>query len=140
MWKMTRKELLDNINSDVNKHTTYKTDYAQYMLSEWWTVANGAGDCEDYALAKYRKCIAAEIPTSELRLATCWTENDGYHAVLLADDAETNTTWVLDNRFPNLKSHWDAISDGYKFDKIQVAGTKDWEDYTVEVKPISAFK
>lgn len=127
------------VNAEVNFETQYKTDLELYGLLEFWTVANGAGDCDDYALAKRQRLLAAGWPVEKLRLACVFTETSegrqrlankraggraaGDHAVLVVSTSAGD--FILDNRFdrPMLLSET-----GYDLDRIQVAGSNEWEE------------
>ena len=86
------------VNLAVNAETAYRSDPELYGRPEFWTEAAGAGDCEDYALAKRQRLRALGWPEESLRLAVCTYKGAG-HAVLTVDtDAGT---WVLDNRYPD---------------------------------------
>ena len=108
--------IASTINAHVNASTSYCSDATLYGRPEFWEVAAGQGDCEDYALAKRAALLKAGADLDDLRLATCWTENDEYHAVLIVttDDGE----FVLDNRYPDpmprqlLPYRWDKIQKG----------------------------
>ena len=106
------------VNAKVNM-LPYKADPGG---DDWKPITEAGGDCDSYATEKYRRLVALGWPKSALRLATCWVETGEYHAVLLADlDGQT---LVLDNRYPHPMEH-DLLS--YKWDKLQVAGTQQWE-------------
>lgn len=119
------------INSKINL-LPYKADAARYFTPEWWCeIDEGGGDCDDYAVAKLRKLLAAGMSISALRFATAFVEpsfapekKDRYHAVLLAD---LDQTYVLDNRQTLLRTPERAEKAGYEFHKIQIAGAQDWE-------------
>lgn len=116
-------EILKKLNTSVNATITYKTDDKKYGLNDFWEVAKGEGDCEDYALLKLHKCLDLGIDISYLKLATCWVETGEYHCVLLV--ALNGQDVVLDNRFddpfpPSSRS-------GYKWDRKQkIGGSKEW--------------
>lgn len=84
------------INSLVNRSTTYMTDMQQYGVPEYWEPANKYGDCEDYALLKRVKLIESGFDPTALHLACCWVETGEYHCVLLAET--DNGIFALDNR------------------------------------------
>lgn len=85
------------INRQVNESTTYKADIEQYGKPEWWTIANGCGDCEDYALLK-RHLLREAGYGDAVHMVTCLTETGEGHCVLLVDTPDGFR--VLDNRFP----------------------------------------
>jgi predicted transglutaminase-like cysteine proteinase len=109
------RALTDTINAQINESTRYKADAALYGIDEFWTVAEHEGDCEDYALAKRQQFIAQGYGGA-VRLATCWTERDEYHAVLIVTTDEGD--YVLDNRHPypmrrqDLNYRWHKIQEG----------------------------
>jgi predicted transglutaminase-like cysteine proteinase len=108
---------LQSVNERINA-LPYKAD-----IGDDWTPITAAGDdCDSYATAKFEALATMGWPVASLRLATCWTEDTAYHAVLLAD--LEGQTWVLDNR-----KAWPIEFEllPYKWDKLQVAGTQDWE-------------
>lgn len=116
-------EVIQNIQRDVNNKITYTEDAAKYPyleIPEYWEIIEeqrGRGDCDDYVMTK-RHLLRQEFPEQHgaIRVATCWDENDDYHAVLLID---TNRgTFVLDNRETNVVS-WRSLD--YQWHKIQRA-------------------
>src|SRR3546814_10828787 len=61
---------LDAVNSDVNRNIHYVADSRTFDRSEYWTLPQGQGDCEDLALEKRRRLNAmgrSEEHTSELQ-------------------------------------------------------------------------
>ena len=122
-------ELLLKVNYTVNSNTRFIPDIALYRLPDFWNIADGNGDCEDYAVTKRRLLLKEGIPGRFLWLATCYTEGPkrqiteqgrtfwlpglrgrgGYHAVLLVDTDKG--TLVLDNRF-NYVEPWDGSGVG----------------------------
>jgi len=113
---------LYDVQVAVNAGTTYRTDPDLYGRPEYWTAAEGAGDCEDYALAKLRRLMALGWPRADLRIATCWDETGGYHAVLTVDT--DHGCYVLDNRQPGLVP-WAQLP--YRWDKRELPGNRQWE-------------
>lgn len=95
------------VNREINAAIRYRNDFAQHGVADLWTapvatLAAGAGDCEDYAIAKYAALIAAGVPASELRILLVRdraVRQD--HAVLAARNGER---WlILDNRWSELR-------------------------------------
>lgn len=93
---------LGEINRAVNLSVRPMSDIAQYGVEDRWasplkTLAAGAGDCEDYAIAKYVALQAAGVPADDLRLVIVrdvGLQED--HAVVAA---RLDRSWVmLDNR------------------------------------------
>jgi predicted transglutaminase-like cysteine proteinase len=61
------------INDFFNRNIRYMTDPQLWKQKEYWatpleTLGKGAGDCEDYAIAKYASLRMLGIPDSRLRL------------------------------------------------------------------------
>lgn len=127
MMSKARWEQLRRVQREVNADTQYRTDLELYGKREFWAVAEGEGDCEDYALAKRRRLLKLGWPADTLRIATCWAEGargpgtGGYHAVLVA--VTDRGDFVLDNR-RHWVVPWEELP--YHWDKIQVAGERDW--------------
>lgn len=109
------------VNAKVNL-LPYCSDPKQYDKPDFWTDILESGDCEDYALTKLHRLLALGWPISMMRLACCYCETGEYHAVLLVDfDGQT---WVLDNRYGH-PMEFQMLP--YKWDRIQIAGTREWE-------------
>lgn len=90
-------EIAKRINHQVNREIRYMTDREQYGVADFWIhePASGFGDCEDYALTKFKRLITAGIPRKRMGIYVVWAFFNGYregHAVLVIDDR-----WVLDN-------------------------------------------
>lgn len=93
---------LGEINRAVNLAIRPMSDLANYGEVDVWssplaTLARGAGDCEDYAIAKMAALKAAGVPSEDLRLVILHDNTHGEdHAVLAA---RLDGRWlVLDNR------------------------------------------
>lgn len=108
---------LRKVNSDINL-----LPYVPEVVEDWSSITITGGDCDSYATRKFEELTKIGWPASVLRLATCYTETNEMHAVLLADHNEQ--TWVLDNRYP-LPMEFQALP--YAWILIQIAGTQQWE-------------
>ncbi|HUO01928.1 MAG TPA: transglutaminase-like cysteine peptidase [Rhizomicrobium sp.] len=98
-------EQLDQVNQDVNRAIAPEDDLAHYGRAEYWTIpTDGKGDCEDYALTKREKLIAAGVSPRALRIALVRTSRGEGHAVLTV--ATDHGDYVLDNLAANVRS-WD---------------------------------
>ena len=93
---------LGEVNRAVNLAIRPISDLAQYGVADRWAppldaLARGAGDCEDYAIAKYAALRAAGIGEDDLRLLIVRdVRSREDHAVLTA---RLDGRWlVLDNR------------------------------------------
>jgi predicted transglutaminase-like cysteine proteinase len=119
-------KLINTVNQDVNREVKKSTDFDLYGLMEYWTlprVINGKmyGDCEDYALEKRRRLIAAGVPTEALSMAVAITARGESHAVLVV--SLESGDWVLDNLTP-WATPWGEMN--YHWVQRQIAGTSRW--------------
>jgi predicted transglutaminase-like cysteine proteinase len=116
------KDMVRIVNGRINSRVTYATDMELYGVEEFWTQATSQGDCEDYAIAKAVMLLDEGFPHEDMRIATGWTEDHVYHAVLLVRVEDGD--WVMDNRHKQIVRLEET---GYQLDKIQVPGTNLWE-------------
>ena len=93
---------LGEINRAINLAIKPMTDMAQYGQIDVWssplvTFTTGAGDCEDYAIAKFVALRLAGMPADDLRIVVLRdTINGEGHAVAMA---RLDQHWLtLDNR------------------------------------------
>ncbi len=98
---------LNSINTATNVRIRPVTDRAQHNQVEVWQYPKGAGDCEDYALEKRRKLIAAGWPEKSLRMATARNPKGNLHAVLIVVTEQGD--YVLDN-VTNRIHAWDKTA------------------------------
>lgn len=61
------------VNQFFNANTRFEDDIIHWKKNDYWatpleTLGSGAGDCEDFAIAKYQTLLLLGIPTSQLRL------------------------------------------------------------------------
>lgn len=64
---------LKSVNEFFNRRTRFLTDQEIWRQSDYWatpmeTLAKGAGDCEDFTIAKYFTLLSLDIPVEQLRL------------------------------------------------------------------------
>ncbi len=105
------------INTKINLR-----EYKSQIGDDWNPFTDNGFDCNNYATLKYEELVLHGWDRKSLRLATCWVETGEYHAVLLVD--WQGQTFVLDNRYP-LPMEFQVLP--YKWHKIQIAGTQQWE-------------
>jgi len=70
----TDREKLEKINSFFNKKIVFVNDTDLYGTKDYWAtpvefLARGAGDCEDYAIAKYFSLKIMGVAEEKLRIA-----------------------------------------------------------------------
>jgi predicted transglutaminase-like cysteine proteinase len=87
---------LVTVNNQMNASIVPVTDQAFYNLAEYWTYADGYGDCEDIALDKQRALIAAGWNPSTLLMTVVRQDNGEGHAVLMVRTDRGDL--VLDNQ------------------------------------------
>ncbi len=64
---------LDVVNRFFNRRILFRDDMQVWHVEDYWaspleTLQQGAGDCEDFAIAKYFSLLASGMPASQLRL------------------------------------------------------------------------
>lgn len=107
-------ELLD-VNSTVNMNIAPVEDKDLYLQEEFWTFpSGGAGDCEDYVLAKKKILAERGWPASAMLITVVKQENGSGHAVLMVRTDRGDL--VLDNQ-ASLISTWNVTP--YKYLKRQ---------------------
>jgi len=119
-------KLLNQINQAVNREVKKASDLDLYGMPEYWSLPrliDGKlyGDCEDYALEKRRRLIAAGVPESALSLAVAVTARGEGHAVLMISLKSGDV--VLDNLTP-WATPWEDLN--YHWVQRQVPGTALW--------------
>jgi len=100
------------VNRAVNLAIRPMSDQAQYGAPDIWATplmsfASGAGDCEDYAIAKYVALVQAGMPAADLRLVVVHDRRtDEGHMVAAA---RVDGDWlILDNRTMRLVADRDV--------------------------------
>lgn len=94
---------LNRVNRFFNQ-ITYKTDADLWGKADYWAtprefLSQGAGDCEDYAIAKYLTLKTLGVPDKRLFLTHVTLRSTGQqHMVLLYREADSGALLVLDNR------------------------------------------
>lgn len=121
---LSRRELLERVQAEVNAFA-YVGDIEQFGRPDFWERISraGVGDCEDYALEKRARLLAAGVPAEDLRIACCFTETGEYHAILIARDGAAD--WILDQRLPRIATADELRGLGYRGDRIQAGQA--WE-------------
>lgn len=95
------QDMLDMVNRTINGAITYRSDRAVWGVGDYWATpaeiaAKGAGDCEDYAIAKYWLLRSMGVPDDQLQLVLLQdTRRQLFHAVLVVHTA--SGAYVLDN-------------------------------------------
>ncbi len=90
-------DLLEAVQGEVNRAIAPRAEPAGQDL---WQLGARSGDCEDYALAKQQRLLAAGLPRGTVRLATASLADGERHAVLVVETERG--TLVLDNLQPHV--------------------------------------
>lgn len=120
--------LIEGVNRQINQNIVATTDEKLYGRTEYWTLPEDAGDCEDYVLLKRKTLAALGIPQALMLITVVQDENGEAHAVLSIPTPRGEV--VLDNRRDEVL-HWSVT--GYSFVKRQsVADPTRWVALTRE--------
>ncbi|EXF47358.1 periplasmic protein-like protein [Pseudomonas sp. BAY1663] len=70
---LDEREKLDQVNRFFNRHIAFSDDMHVWQQEDYWAtpveaLLKGAGDCEDYALAKYFTLRRLGIPSERMRI------------------------------------------------------------------------
>jgi len=110
----TQEELqrLREINDFFNRRLAFRDDAVTWGVPDYWaspleSLEKRAGDCEDYAIAKYFSLTAAGVPTARLRLVYVRARLAGQslaHMVLAYYAQPGAEPLILDNLRPEVLS------------------------------------
>ncbi len=122
---------LEAVNSFFNRAVTFADDSVAWGQVDYWaspieTLAKGAGDCEDYAIAKYFSLTATGLPVSSLRLVYVRAMLAGgggqpprsqAHMVLAYYGDNPDDPLILDNLVPDIRhaSHRGDLTPVFSF-------------------------
>ena len=107
---------LKSVNDFLNRNLRFEDDQTLWGQSDYWatpleTLSAGAGDCEDFSIAKYFTLKAIGIPTSRLRLIYVRAQLGGptsgmsqAHMVLAYYPSPDSEPLVLDNLISEIRS------------------------------------
>ena len=131
------------INRAFNLAIRPMSDQAQYGVEDLWTsplatLAAGAGDCEDYAIAKLVALREAGISSDDLRMVILRSLSSGEdHAVVAA---RVDGRWrMLDNRYFLMIEDSDVTKFQPVF-AIDAGGAKRFEQPSIAVAALTAEK
>ena len=101
-----RRAELAAVNRSVNDGIRYVADTRSSGRSEYWTLPQTEGDCEDLALEKRRRLIEMGWPQDSLLIALATVPRVGGHAVLVA--VTDKGDFVLDVRDQDVRP-WEQV-------------------------------
>lgn len=130
---------VNKVNKFFNDQMRYESDQKHWGQTDYWatpleSLGTAAGDCEDFAIAKYVSLRAMGIPDSKLRImyVRAMSVNEP-HMVLIYMETEDSVPLVLDNlikkvqpasRRPDLKPIYGFNAEGLWLAKAQGLGRK----------------
>lgn len=100
---VTDKEKLEKINSFFNKKIAFVNDADLYGVKDYWAtpvefISRGAGDCEDFAIAKYFSLKIMGISEEKIRIAYVKAlQYNIFHMVMLYYSTPGAEPLILDN-------------------------------------------
>lgn len=131
---------LSAVNSFFNDNIQFKDDIALWGQDDYWaspleTIGKGAGDCEDFTIAKFVALRLLDIPLDKLRLTYVKAKIGGAssglaqaHMVLSYYETPAATPLILDNLYPKIKpaNQRPDLTPvfGFNSDRLWVGGSK----------------
>ncbi|WP_137818502.1 transglutaminase-like cysteine peptidase [Pseudomonas sp. 2FG] len=117
-------EKLHAVNRYFNHHVRFSTDIALWKQSDYWatpieTLVKGAGDCEDFSLAKYFTLRQLGVAEEKLRIAYAKVlKSNQAHMVLTYYSTPSAEPLVLDNLINSIRPAAERrdLSLSYAFD------------------------
>ena len=105
------RERLTAINTFFNTRVAFRDDIETWGQIDYWATPlelldKGAGDCEDYAIAKYMSLLSAGVPQARLRLVYVRAQFQGRpqaHMVLAYYAQPESEPLILDNINPEIR-------------------------------------
>jgi predicted transglutaminase-like cysteine proteinase len=108
--KLSDKEKLKAVNDFFNQQIEFVDDSYLWKVNDYWAtplevLAIGAGDCEDYSIAKYFTLLELGVSDSKMRITYVKAiELNQAHMVLTYFEKPGAVPVVLDNLVPQIKS------------------------------------
>jgi len=106
----TDLEKLNRVNDFFNQNIKFKNDIDLWGVSDYWatpseTLIAGAGDCEDYSIAKYFSLLKLGIRAEKLRITyvTIARRGDEAHMILSYFPKPGDDPLVMDSLIPEVK-------------------------------------
>lgn len=106
---MPEMEKLKSVNDFFNQNTAFIDDSILWQKSDYWAtpiefLLKGAGDCEDYSIAKYYTLLEMGIAENKMRITyvKSLTLNQA-HMVLTYYESPQAIPFVLDNLLASIK-------------------------------------
>jgi len=106
---LTEMQKLKEVNDFFNQQIEFVDDADLWGMVDYWAtpvefLAQGAGDCEDYSIAKYFTLRELGVPDKKMRITYVKAiELNQAHMVLTYFDTPRSIPVVLDNLIPTIK-------------------------------------
>lgn len=106
---LPEKDKLKKVNDFFNQRINFVDDIGLWHVNDYWAtpvefLAQGAGDCEDYAIAKYFTLKALGVPEDKIRITYVKAlEYNQAHMVLTYFETPRSIPVVLDNLITQIK-------------------------------------
>jgi predicted transglutaminase-like cysteine proteinase len=110
---MPERDKLQQVNDFFNRNIEFVDDLVLWLKNDYWAtpvelLAKGAGDCEDFSIAKYFTLIEIGVDESKLRITYVKAlKLNLSHMVLTYFESPQAVPLVLDNLNPNISSATD---------------------------------
>ncbi len=106
---LTEADKLNEVNRFFNRTVRFTDDIRLWQQNDYWatpveTLVKGAGDCEDYSIAKYFTLRRLGIPSEKLRITYVKALNyNQAHMVLTYYSSPVSEPLVLDNLINDIR-------------------------------------
>jgi len=106
---LPEKEMLKRVNDFFNQQIEFVDDDYLWGVNDYWAtplemLARGAGDCEDYSIAKYFTLRELGVDDKKIRITYVKAiELNQAHMVLTFFETPRSVPLVLDNLIPSIK-------------------------------------
>lgn len=105
------QEKLNAINTFFNRRVLFENDIVVWRQNDYWATpleffGQGAGDCEDFAIAKYMSLLMVGVPAEKIRMIYVRANIGGRseaHMVLGYFETPTGEPLILDNLIGSIR-------------------------------------
>jgi predicted transglutaminase-like cysteine proteinase len=109
---LSEPEKLNAVNNFFNRRVLFEDDIVVWQQNDYWAtplefMGRGAGDCEDFSIAKYMSLLLLGVPNSKLRMiyvrARIGATRSVAHMVLGYYEQPTDEPQILDNLIGSIR-------------------------------------
>lgn len=109
---LSEQEKLNAVNTFFNRRVMFEDDIVVWQQADYWAtplefMGRGAGDCEDFSIAKYMSLLLLGIPNSRIRMiyvrARIGATRSVAHMVLGYYEQPTAEPQILDNLVESIR-------------------------------------